>query len=173
MVVNSRGSNGSKSSCRVYKIISLIVEPYLTSVHTPLPTASRHRSPPRRARTPLPTTLRRRSPPCRAALHRLHSPPHHTTAPHRIPPALHSPPRVLPLLDLAAAPRPHRLTQFLHRAPRRVIVVHLLESLSRTTSSRRLLRTAPGACAPTPRGHGRFWRIHQRRSLTLWLCFRR
>jgi hypothetical protein len=63
---------------------------------------------------------------------------------------LHSTPHraAPPLLDLVAAPCPRRLTQFLRRAPCRVIAAHLLESLPHTTSSCRLLRTAPDACAP-------------------------
>jgi hypothetical protein len=73
MVINSRRSNGSKSSRGVYKIVSLAAEPYLTSACTPLPiesrrtppsplpTTPRRRSPPRRTGTPLPTAPRRRS----------------------------------------------------------------------------------------------------------------
>jgi hypothetical protein len=72
MVVNSHGSNGSKSLRGVYKITSLAAEPYLASASTPLPIESR-RTPP----SPLPTASRPHSTPHRAALplHRLHSPP--------------------------------------------------------------------------------------------------
>jgi hypothetical protein len=102
MVVNSRGSNGSKSSRRVYKIASLATEPYLASARTtlcspipieshrtPLPTAPHRCSPPRRAGTPLPTVPRRRSTvstPHRASpplpiVSRPHSTPHRTAPP--------------------------------------------------------------------------------------------
>jgi hypothetical protein len=122
MVVNSHGSNGSKSSRRVYKITErLNPTSLLASARTPLPAMSRPHSTPHRATPPLPTVS------------------HLYSTPHRAAP---------PLLDLAAAPCPHRLTQILCHAPCRVIAAHLLESLPRTTSSRRLLRTAPGPCAP-------------------------
>jgi hypothetical protein len=85
MVVNSRGSNGSKSSRGVYKIDSFATEPYLTSARTalrsPIPIESR-RTPP----SPLPTAPRRRSPPCHAGtplptVPRRHSPLRHTRTP--------------------------------------------------------------------------------------------
>jgi hypothetical protein len=132
MTVNPRGPNSSKSSRGVYKIVPSLLNP--TS-----PAPASHSAP--------------QSPSSHAALHRLHSPPHRTAAPHRIVPARHSPPcrAGTPLPTVSRRRSPLHRTHTPHRA---APPLHRLHS-------------------PTsPIHHGRFWRIHQRQSSTLWLCSR-
>jgi hypothetical protein len=141
MIVNSRGSNGSKSSRGVYKITSLALS--LLNPTSPAPTP--HSAP--------------QSPSSHAALHRLHSPPRHAAAPDRVVPALHSTSccTAAPLSPLPTLP--HR------RSPLRCARTPLPIALRRRSTVSTPHRVAPPLHrlhSPTgPIHHGWFWRIHQ------------